>query len=149
MNKLYIYYSLTGNGDYIGEILSSKGFEIRKIKAKDKMPKSFIGQIMTGGFLSLIGYKAKLLDFDYNITNYDEIIIGSPIWNDRLACPINTLLDKIDFKSKKVTFILYSGSGKSNHATRKIIDKYKDVNIINIREPLKNKNIVNDKLKDL
>ena len=31
MNKLFIYYSLSGNGDLIAEELANFGFEIRKV----------------------------------------------------------------------------------------------------------------------
>lgn len=32
MKKLFIYYSLTGNGDEVAKTLKEKGYEIRKVK---------------------------------------------------------------------------------------------------------------------
>ena len=46
---------------------------------------------------------------------------------------------KIDLKYKKLTFILYSGSGVSKKATDLINKKYRDVKIINLKEPKTNK----------
>ena len=84
----------------------------------------------------MIKYEDKLIDFNNNIKEYDEIIIGTPIWNSRLSSPINTVLKTIDFKDKKVSFILYSGSGKSTEIINK---KYPNAKIIDLKEPKKNK----------
>ena len=115
MKKLFIYYSFTGNGDKVAEKLS-KTCDIRKIKVKKELPKTFFFQMMVGGFKSLTNYKEKLIDFDSNIDKYDEIVIGSPIWNDRLCTPVSTTLSKLDLNNKKITFILYSGSVQVNTA---------------------------------
>lgn len=149
MKKLFIYYSLTGNGDVVADYLSKHNVDIRKVITKKKMPKSFALRIMSGGFKASINYKDKLKDFDNNINDYGEIIIGTPIWNDRLSSPINTVLSKLNLTNKKLTFILYSGSGKSEHATNKIKALYKDANIINITEPLKHKDEVIKSLKNI
>ena len=91
---------------------------------------------MTGGYRALIKYKDELLDFNNNIDDYDEIIIGSPIWNSRLSSPINSVLDNINLNNKKILFILYSGSGKDNKATKLIKNKY-NCDVINLWEPIK------------
>ena len=145
MNKLFIYYSLTGNGDTISKYLE-KQCDLRKVNVKKELPNSLFLKMMVGGFKAFIGYKEKLINFDNNIDSYDEIIIGSPIWNDRLSSPIRTVLNKINLNNKNITFILYSGSGEAKKATEFINDKYKNVNILYLKEPNKNKNEL-DKLK--
>ncbi len=138
MKKIFIYYSLTGNGDIVADYLKDKGYDIRKVETKEELPKNNILRILAGGYKAMISYKDKLIDFDNNIDDYDEVIIGSPIWNSRLSSPINSVLDNINFESKKLTFILYSGSGKESKAMKLIKNKYPNSNIINIREPKKN-----------
>ena len=137
MKKLFIYYSLSGNGDVVATYLKTKNIDVRKVIIKDKMPKSYIGQILKGGFLAGINYKMELDNFDNNTDNYDEIIIGSPIWNGRLACPINTVLDNIDL-NKRISFVLYSGSGEAPKAEKMIKERYGNVNIIVLKDPKKN-----------
>ena len=146
MKKIFIYYTLTGNGDIIANYLKDKNIDIRKVKAKDKMPKTFFLRILTGGFLAGINYKAKLIDFNNNIDNYDEIIIGSPIWNGKLSTPANSIIEKLKLDNKKITFILYSGSGTSPKATNKIKKIFKNATIIDIKEPKNNKHLL-DKIK--
>lgn len=140
MKMVFIYYSLSGNGDFVAEYLSKKNIDIRKVEVvkKNELSNKMFFRIMIGGFKALINYKDELVNFDDNIDLYDEVIIGSPIWNSRLSSPINSVLDKVNLKDKKVTFILYSGSGTSKKAIEKINKLFSNACIINIKEPIKN-----------
>lgn len=146
MKKLFIYYSLSGNGDVVADYLKDKKYDIRKVIMEDKMPKSYILQILKGGFLAGINYKARLINFDNNIDSYDEIIIGSPIWNGKLVPAINSVLDVINLDNKKITFILYCGSGKAPIAEKMLRDRYSDINIVIIKEPKNNNEEMRRKL---
>ena len=138
MNKIFIYYSRTGNGDFVADILREKGFDIRKIETVKKvLPDSFFLSMMVGGFKASIGSSPSLKEFNKNVEGYEEIYIGSPIWNARLATPTNSLLKELNLMDKKVTFVLYSGSGTSKKATKKISKLYPTARIINLQEPKK------------
>ena len=143
MKKIFIYYSLTGNGDIIANYFKNKNIDIRKVVTKEPLPKNFILSIITGGFKASINYCDKLDNFDNNIDNYDEIIIGSPIWNNRLSCPINSVFKELDLNNKKVIFILYSGSGKGLKAEEKIKKLYNNAKVIHIKDAKNNKDIDN------
>ena len=139
MKKIFIYYSLTGNGDVVASYLKENNYEIRKVETKEVLPNNFILRILTGGYKAMINYEDELVNFDSNIEKYDEVIIGSPVWNSRLSSPINTVLQKLNLSGKKITFILYSGSGESKKATDLINKKYENAKIINLKEPKTNK----------
>ena len=142
MKKLFIYYSLTGSGDIIADVLKEKGYDIRKVISKNKYPKNFFLLMMVGGFKATLNKRDKLLDFNSDISSYDEIVIGSPIWNDRLSSPINEVLNELDLSTKKVSFIFYSGSGNATKATEKV----KNIgNVIILKNPKKYK----DELKKM
>ncbi len=149
MKKLFIYYSLTGNGDIVAQYLKEKNIDIIKVKPKKTLPKNRVLQIITGGFLAGINYKDELIDFNPNISKYDEIIIGSPIWNGRLSTPINTVLEKIDLNDKKSTFILYSGTGEAPKTDKLIKSKYKNSHIIHIKEAKTNNKMLEEQLKNI
>lgn len=136
MKKLFIYFSLTGNGDLISGKLKDE-YEIRKIEMKRRFPKSFFFRVLKGGFLASIKAKTKLKDFDENIEDFEEVVIGSPIWNARFSSPVNTLLSKLNLENKKVSFVLYSGSGEGPKAIELIKKNYKYDKIIVLKEPLK------------
>ena len=137
MKKLFIYYSYTGNGELIANNLKEKGYDLRLVIRKKKLPKSFFFGILAGGFLASTKHKDKLVDFDENVEEYDEIVIGSPIWNARFSSPINTVLAKLNLKDKKVKFILYSGSGEAPKALKRINKEYPEAEVIILKEPKK------------
>ena len=137
MKKLFIYYSYTGNGELIANNLKEKGYDLRLVIRKKKLPKSFFFGILAGGFLASTKHKDKLVDFDENVEEYDEIVIGSPIWNARFSSPINTVLAKLNLEDKKVKFILYSGSGEAPKALKRINKEYPEAEAIILKEPKK------------
>ena len=143
MNKIFIYYSLSGNGDVVADHLKKKSIDIRKVTTKDKMPKSFFFRIMMGGYYALREYKPQLVDFDSDISKYDEILLGTPIWNDRISPAILSVIDKLDLKDKKITFIFYSGSGKTNKGYEKVKNLFPKCDVINLKEPKVNKEELN------
>ena len=138
MKKLFIYYSLTNNGDMIADIFKNKGYEIRKVVSKFKYPKNKFLLMMIGGYKATLNKKDKLLDFNNDIDEYNEIVIGSPIWNDRISSPINSVLKELNLENKKVSFILYSASGNATKAKEKIKELY-NVDAIILKEPKKHK----------
>lgn len=138
MKKIFIYYSHTGNGDLIAERYKEMGYNIRKVIPKKDLPKSFFWGVMTGGFLAGLNHKSKLVNYDSDLSDYDEVVIGTPIWNGKLSCPINMVLKQTNLKGKKLTFILYSGSGSAPKAIKKLNKKY-TCEIIELQEPKKYK----------
>ena len=100
--------------------------------------------ILTGGYKATFNKKDELLDFDSNIDGYEKIVIASPIWNDRLSSPINSVIDLADLKNKDVSFVFYSASGVANKAKEKIKNLFNKDAIV-LKEPKKNK----DELKKL
>lgn len=135
--KLLIYYSFTGNLDYVATLLKDKGFELRKVTEKKKMPKSFFFSILIGGFRAGIKAKGKLIDYNPDVSSYEEIIIGSPIWNGRFPPAINSVLAKTNFEGKKVTFLFSSGSGEGEKASKWIKEHMPNASIIFLKEPKK------------
>lgn len=138
MKKIFIYYSYSGNGDVVADYLKDKGYEIRKVEPKKPLPKPMFFRIMVGGFKALTKYKEKLIDFDNDISKYDEIVIGSPIWAGNMSSPISTALNELDLTDKKVTFIFYSGGGDENKASVIVKEKY-NAKVINLKQPKSNK----------
>lgn len=137
MSKLFIYSSQYGSGDTVASYLKDKGFEIRKVESTYKLSKVFFFAMMKGGYHAGINKVAKLVNYDNNVAKYDEIYIGSPIWNDRLTPITNAILEETFLKDKKLTFILYSGGGQCKHAYKKLHSLYKDATIINLKQPKK------------
>ena len=138
MKKIFIYYSESGNGDIVANYYKNKKYDIEKLKAKS-LPKLFLMQMLVGGFKASIGMKSKIKELDNDIEKYDEIVIGSPIWNDRLCSPVRGFLHKYNLDNKKLKFVLYSASGKATAAERFINKEYSKATIIILKQPKKYK----------
>ena len=81
--------------------------------------------------------KEKLQEIKLELQNDDLVIVGSPIWNDRLSTPVITALGQLDLNKETTKFILYpAGSGTKKSLTQ--IEKlgFKETPII-IQYPLK------------
>lgn len=137
MSTLFIYYSLSGNGDLVAEKMRDEGAVVRKAETAKPMPKSFFGAIMKGGFLATIGHKMPLRDFDPNLDGYDRVVIGSPVWNGRIACPINTVLASLDLTGKDLSFLLYAGGGEAPKAIARLAKEYPTASVTILKEPKK------------
>ena len=136
MSKIFIYYSFTGNGDLVAEKMKEYEYETYKVITKRSLPKSFFWSVFIGGFLAAAEHKSKLVDFNVDISKYDEIVIGSSIWAGKIACPTMSALSKLDLKDKKVRFILYSGGGESPKAIEYIQKNY-NADVVEMQDPKK------------
>lgn len=113
MKKLFIYYSLTGNGEVVSNLLEKQGYILRRVIEKKKMPKKFFFRVLIGGFRAGINQRGKLINYDNDVSNFEEIVIGSPLWNGKFPPAINSVLDKTNLENKILTFLIYSGSGEA------------------------------------
>lgn len=139
MKKLFLYCSYTGNGDIVSEEFKKNQYDIRKVIEKKKFPKSFFWSVFSGGFRASVHSKGKLVNYDPDVSSYDEVVIGSPIWNARLTPIANSIIKQTDFSNKKLTFVFYSGSGTGKKAEKKIKKLFPQATIIFIKEPKKYK----------
>lgn len=75
--RIFIYYSLSGNGDLVADYLYKKDIDIKKVEVnkKNKLTNNMFLRIVVGGFKALINYKDVLVNFDDNIQMYDEVIL--------------------------------------------------------------------------
>ena len=110
--KYFIYFSVSGNGDLIAEYLKEKEYTPVKVEMIKPIKKVGFFTILKYGFRAGSNKKEKIKELNLDLKEDDEVIIGSPIWNDRLSTPINALLDKISFDKENTKFILYpAGEG--------------------------------------
>ena len=113
MSKYFVYYSATGNGDFIAEKLKEAGYTLIKVETVKPIGKMSFFKILHYGGQAMFKKKAKIKELELSLKEDDEVIIGSPIWNDRLSTPINTVLAKYDFNKDATRFIVYPAGDKA------------------------------------
>lgn len=115
MKRAVIYYSLTGNtvaaASYVAEQMGADLFRIELVKP---MPESFNKQILTGGMMVTLGLTPAIKGVPENIGEYDEIVVGTPIWAGKACAPINTLLRKYKIADKVTAVFTLSGGGDND-----------------------------------
>lgn len=137
MAKLFIYFSVSGNGELVANKMKEKEYDVVKVIPKKKLPKSFFGLIMQGGFLAGIKNKMKIQDLEKDVSSYDEITVGTPIWNGRISPPINTIIADDKIKDKITSFILYAGGGEAPKSIERINKEFPNATITILKEPKK------------
>lgn len=112
MKRIIVYYSLSGNTEEaVKDIANQLECEILKIDTEKPMPKSYAARILVGGGQVAMNKIPKIKPIDQDLGVYDEIFIGTPIWNSKGVPAINAFLMD-DTVCKKVTgLIITSGGG--------------------------------------
>ena len=65
-------------------------------------------------------FRPELADTDAHIENYEEILIGFPIWWYVAPTIINTFLEAYDFAGKKITLFATSGGSGFGNTVREL-----------------------------
>ena len=142
--KYFIYFSASGNGDLIADYLKDQGYTPMKVEMVKPIKKVGFFTILKYGFRAGSGKKEKIKQLNLDLKSDDEVIIGSPIWNDKLSTPINAVLDQFSFDKENTRFILYpagEGTKKSIAQLEKLGFKQKPIVYSN---PKKNSEIIKE-----
>jgi len=102
---LILYYSLTGNTRAGCEVLQAElGADM--IEIKDLRKRDGKWGFFKTAIASLVGKHTRIEPEQVDVTKYQNIILGSPIWTGRLSMAIRTLIDRNRFDWRKV--IIYT-----------------------------------------
>lgn len=124
MKRLIVFYSLEGNTEYIADTIAEKisADKLKLVPKKAYSDKGF-AKFFWGGKSAVMAEKPELEPYDANLDDYDEIVIGFPVWAGNITPPIRTFVsDNMEaLKKKKIsTFACESGAG-----AEKAFDKLK------------------------
>jgi flavodoxin len=122
MKTLVIYYSLTGKTELVAqEIAKELNADLRKVE--DLKKPSIAWAYFYGGYSAMRGKEWKIKPVDLNLSGYDRIFVGSPVWAGKPAPAVNTVIASIDFTGKTVIpFVTMGGSG-GDRAIKAMSDK--------------------------
>lgn len=113
MKTLITYYSFSGNTDKVARIfadrLKAKGeVVLQRLKPTDEIT-AFAAQCRAA-FTKKRAQLAPGVNFD--VSSYDLVILGCPVWAFAPVPAMNSYLDKLDgLQSKRTAILLTSGSG--------------------------------------
>ncbi|MBO4501203.1 MAG: hypothetical protein J5760_03080 [Clostridia bacterium] len=148
MKKLFIYYSNTENCAFVAEAFAKRGYDVCRVHPKKELPRAFILQMLTGGYRAWRKKCTPLKKYGTDVSAYDRVIIGSPIWNGRISAPVNTLLCDEAVKAKVSAFVFCAGGGTAPKAVERVKDEFPGAAAAVLKEPKRHPDEL-EKLKNL
>ncbi len=151
MKRLVVYYTLSGNTEIAANIIAEKlGADILKLETVKSMPKSFAAQIIVGGGQVAMKHIPKLKPLNLDINDYDEIILGSPIWNSKGVPAISAFLKDVNAARKVTSLFFLSGGGEIQKGldaiTKKLPNLKNTVSLLDKKH--ENSNLNDTKIED-
>ena len=115
MKKLIVYYSLEGNTEYAANRIKDRtGADLFKLVPKKAYHDKGFAKFFWGGKSAVMAEKPELEAYEVNLTEYDQVIFGFPVWASNFTPPIRTFIEenKEALKGKKfAAFACQSGGG--------------------------------------
>ena len=118
--RLVAYFSASGTTKKAAEMIASAAdADMYEIMPKQPYSKADLNWMdkksRTSVEMSDKKFRPEISDTDVSVDQYDEIILGFPIWWYVAPTIINTFLEKYDFSGKKIAlFATSGGSGFGN-----------------------------------
>lgn len=118
--KLVAYFSASGTTKKVAEMVAAAAdADIYEITPKELYTSADLDWMNKKSRSSIEmsdkSIRPEITNTDAGVENYDEIIIGFPIWWYVAPTIINTFLEKYDFSGKKIVlFATSGGSGFGN-----------------------------------
>jgi len=111
MKAAVVCYSRFGHTTKVAEALAQElGAEVRRIE--EVKQRSF----MEMGWGSITNARFKIRSIDFDLSGYDTIVLCTPIWAGRPACPARTFLRDARLDGKKVHLLISTGGGEIDKA---------------------------------
>ena len=141
MKNLVVYYSLEGNTKLIAEFIAKEiGVDIIELKPKKEFPSSGFRKYVWGGKSVIFKQKPELMNKETDISKYDNIFLGTPVWAGTYAAPFNTFLDISTIKNKNIALFACHGGGGSEKCFanfKKELSENTFIGYIELVDPLK------------
>lgn len=103
MKTLIVYYSLEGNTKMVAEMIADKiDADLLELKPVKNYPTGRVSKYLWGGKSAVMGDTPELEKYDIELSLYDMIIFGTPVWASTLTPPLRTFIRQNTLTDKTV-----------------------------------------------
>lgn len=123
MKTAIVFYSMSGNTKYVaGKVAAAAGADLIEIAPEKKFPAKGLRKLLVGGRSAVTGATPALLPYEFKGSEYDRVVIATPVWAGSPAPPLNTFIrdNREGLKDKKIALILCFKGGGADKATAKV-----------------------------
>lgn len=114
-NTAVVYYSHSGNTSYIAEaIRQSVNADLIPLIPEKAYPQKGFQKFFWGGKSAVMAEAPKLQNYDFDVSKYDAVVIGFPVWAGTITPPIRTFVNEQNKNLSGRRILAYacqSGSG--------------------------------------
>ena len=115
MKTAIVYYSMHGNVRYVSEKVAKElGADLIELIPVKAYPDKGAMQFIWGGSAVTFKKKPELEPYTFNASDYDLVIIGTPVWASNFTPPLRTFFENNDLTGKKIAVIATSAGGDSS-----------------------------------
>ena len=115
MKSIIVYYSYTGNTKSVAEVLSAYLKEKGAVECIELKDLRESGRFFTQAIRAFRHTKTEIQDVNFDVSSYDLVCFGTPVWAFAPAPAMNTYLDKcFGLQGKEVILFTTYGSGTGN-----------------------------------
>lgn len=121
MKTLIVFYSLEGSTKTVAEgIAGETDGDLFELKTVKPYPKKGFAKYFWGGKSATFGESPALENTDVDLTQYDKIIFGTPIWVGTFAPPVRTFIRKNKIEGKRISIFACSMGSPPKKAFSKL-----------------------------
>lgn len=123
MKTAIVYYSLSGNCEYVAKLASIRlGADMIKLEPVKAYPDSGFKKYFWGGKSAVMGEKPKLMPYNFDADKYDRVIFTFPVWAGSPTPPINTFVQENleTLRTKKLAVLACFSGGGGDKAIAKL-----------------------------
>ena len=121
MKSLIVFYSNTGNTLKLAKVLADK-LESETLEIKDQRSRNGLIGFLRAGFDAITSNVTIIENFNLELSEYDLVIIGTPIWAGRITPAIRTFLIGNSTVLPEVAFFTTHAGGGSSKALLQLED---------------------------
>jgi len=128
---LVLYYSQTSTTKVVAEELAARmGAAIEAIQLVEPYDGTYQETIERSAQEKEAGNYPAIEPLKADVSKYDVVFLGYPVWFGTFANPIFTLLDQVDFSGKKVVPFCTFGSGGLESSSKDLAAKLKNSQVM-------------------
>lgn len=121
MSTLVVYFSFNGNTKMIAEkIAETLNADTIELETSKKYPTEGFRKFFWGGKSVIFGEEPELTNERIDLSRYDTIIIGTPVWAGSFAPPMKSFLSQYQISGKQIALFASHGGGGAEKCFAKL-----------------------------